>query len=125
MLVTQALAQRLEITEAADGAACAEAEWLLTPHSPAAVKPVAGGFLLFLGAHSPLTHALAIGMHGPVSEADLDEIEHFYRSRDSWITIDLCPLADATLRDLLVRRGYRLNEFANVMGKHPMNPSFQ
>ena len=118
MIIDYALARRLETAEAADGACCAEAEWVLTPHSDAAVKPVAGGFVLFLGQTSPLTHALAIGMHGPVTAAELDEIEEFFEHRESAVAIDLCPFADPSLRELLAERRYRLSEFANVMVRH-------
>ncbi len=87
----------------------------MTPHSDAAVKSIAGGFALFLGSESPLTHALGMGMHGPVTAADLDEIESFYRERHSAIILDLCPFADPSLRELLNDRGYRLSDFANVL----------
>jgi hypothetical protein len=115
MLITHALAQRLETAEAADGEGCAEAEWIFTPHSKAAVTSVAGGFVMFLGAESPLSHALGVGMHGPVTRADLEQIEHFYHSREAPVTIDLCPYADPTFQELLGERGYRLSQFTNVM----------
>ena len=34
-------------------------------------------------------------MQGPVTEAELDRIEEFFRSRGAGCIIDLCPLADA------------------------------
>lgn len=113
--VSHELAQRLESAEAADGSECAEAQATLHPESGAAVISVAGGYAIFLGAASPLTHALAVGMHGPVTAAELDELEHFYSSRGAPVTLDVCPHADLSLLELLAARSYRISEFTNVM----------
>jgi hypothetical protein len=119
--ITCEIAQRLEAAEAADGADCAEAQCLLEPEGDAAVKAIAGGFLIYVGAGSPLTHALGIGLHGPVTAADLDEIEEFYISRDAPVVLDVCPYSDPTLIELLNTREYRVAEFANVLVR-PIQP---
>ena len=98
------LARRLEASDAVN-AACAAPESL----------PVAGGIAAFAGAGSPLTHAIGVGMYGPVGAAELDRIEEFYRSRASSVNLDLCPLADPSLAELLGRREYRVVEFNNVL----------
>jgi GNAT superfamily N-acetyltransferase len=54
-------------------------------------------------------------MNSPVTGADLDRIENFYWSRGAPASIDLCPLADPSLAELLGRRGYRITEFNNVL----------
>jgi GNAT superfamily N-acetyltransferase len=113
--ITHELARRLEAAEARDGADCADAYSKLHPGGGACVKAAGGGFLMFTGAGSPLTHAVGIGMHGPVTGAELDEIEEYYRSRGSATIIDVCPYADRSLLELLSGRGYRVAEFANVM----------
>src|SRR5262249_39807330 len=41
--------------------------------------------------------------------------ERFFRSRGAPVTIDLCPLASPELLESLCRRGYRPQEFNNVM----------
>jgi len=81
----------------------------------AGILDVAGGVAAFAGPSSPLTHALGAGMNGPVSADELDRIEAFYREQDSPVVIELCPLADPSLFDLLGRRAYRITEFNNVL----------
>lgn len=77
---------------------------------------VAGGSVAYAGPGSPLTHAIGVGMDGPVTPADLEVIESFYRDRGcSQVNIDLCPLADPALNEQLGARGYRIVEFNNVM----------
>ncbi len=54
-------------------------------------------------------------MAGSVSNADVDRIEEFYRARDTAVVLDVCPLADPSLHQLLGERGYRITEFNNVL----------
>ena len=109
------LAQRLEGAQAAYAAAGAAAWRDKNPGKPVALKEIAGGWAVFLGADSPLTHAVGIGMNGELTAADIDRLEDFYRGRDLSVKVDVCPLADPSLIDLLGRRGYRPVEFANVL----------
>lgn len=113
--ITDAVARRLESAEAIDAAGCAEAQCQLDLNCNAAVLPIAGGVAVFCGTQSPLTHSLGIGMSGPVSVDELDDLEHFYRVRNAPVVIDLCPHAHPSLRDLLSERHYRIIEFVNVM----------
>ena len=76
---------------------------------------IGGGVAAFAGPTSPLTHAIGLGMRGPVPESDLDKVEEFYRMRHSPCELDLCPLADPSLFDMLGRRSYRISEFNNVL----------
>jgi hypothetical protein len=104
------LARRIETAEAANARACAV-------QPGAAVLEVAGGCAIFMGVDSPLTQAVGIGLNGPVHETELTELEDFFGSRGSRVTIDLCPLADAGLIEELSRRGYRVHEFNTVLVK--------
>lgn len=113
--ITHSLVQRLEAAEAADGADCAESQKLLNPESDAAVKAVAGGFLIYLGVTSPLTHVLNLGLSGPVTQDDLNEVEEFYRERGAPVIIDVCPYADVSLLELLNDRDYKISEMNNVL----------
>ncbi len=115
LLITSELACRLETAEAVDAAGCAEAQCVVETNCDAAVQSIAGGVAVFCGASSPLTHALGMGMHGPVSAEDMDAVELFFQSRGAAVVIDVCPHADPTLRDLASQRGYRIVEFLNVM----------
>ena len=66
-------------------------------------------------AASPFNQASGVGMNGQVTEAELDQLESFYRGRGSALRIMLCPLADPSLVQLLGCRGYRLTEMENVL----------
>jgi GNAT superfamily N-acetyltransferase len=102
------LARRLEASDAANAAASAKES-----------IEAGGGVVAYAGPTSPLSHAIGLGMHGPVTDADLDRVEAFYRDRDTPSNIDLCPLADHTLMEKLGRRGYRITEFNNVLVGRP------
>jgi GNAT superfamily N-acetyltransferase len=106
-----ALARRLEAADARNAAVAAHT----------AIE-TGGGIAAFAGAGSPLTHAIGVGMNGPVSAADLDMIEQFYFSRESNVNIDLCPAADPSLAELFGRRGYRIVEFNNVLVRRVYGP---
>jgi len=110
-----ALARRIEEAEAVSGKMCAEAVAQLQPESRAAVIKVGGGYAAFTGVTSPITQAVGLGMRGPVKEAEIKRMEAFYRKRGAPVNIELCPLADAKLFQLLVARGYRPIEFSNVL----------
>ena len=103
------LARRLESAEAAIARGCIEGR------PDTAILEAAGGLAVFAGAESPVTQAIGIGLHGRVSQAEIDRLDAFFRSRGAPVSIDLCPLADIFLRGQLASRGYRPAEFNNVM----------
>ena len=115
ILASLELARRLEAAEAINGVSCAEAQRRLNPEMRAAEQEVAGGFAIFVGAASPLTHSVGLGMHGAVRPDELDRLEAFYGARGAAANVDLCPLADASFVELLGNRGYRVTEFNNVL----------
>jgi len=104
------LARRIEAAEAANSRGCAA-------RPGAAVLEAAGGCAIFVGADSPLTQAVGLGLNGPVSESEIAAIETFFRSRGAPVSIDLCPLADPTLLEVLAKRRYHPTEFNNVLVK--------
>lgn len=103
MFADTALARRIERGEALNAASCGES------------IEIAGGYAAFCGAGSPLTHAVGLGLNGPVSAADFDRMEEFYRSRGSGISVEFCPHADWSLLELLGQRGYAIAECNNVL----------
>jgi GNAT superfamily N-acetyltransferase len=106
-----ALARRLEAAEAMNARLC-------TGSPPGATfLDIAGGCAIFVGADSPLTQTVGLGLNGPVTEDDIDRVELFFRSREADVSIDLCPLADPGLLEILSRRGYRATEFNNLLVK--------
>jgi hypothetical protein len=104
-----ALARRLEIAEAVNARGCTAI------YPQAASVEVAGGLAIFAGAGSPLNHAVGLGLSGPVAESEIGALEEFFRSRGATPSIDLCPLSDPSLTELLTGRGYGITEFNNVM----------
>lgn len=108
------LARRLELDEALTMEAYAGSLARLRRTSGSLAAPMTGGIAVFAGAESPLSRVIGAGMFGPVSSADLDEIEQFFSSRGASSRVDLCPLADPSLVALLNERGYRIDWFAGV-----------
>ena len=98
------LARRIEAVEAA-----------LARSMAREVLEVAGGVAAFVSPESPLSHALGLGMNGPLDGVGLNRIEDFYRSRGAPVTIELCPMADQSVPDLVTSRGYGITEFANLL----------
>jgi hypothetical protein len=115
LLSDSALARRIENADGAVGVTSAEIHARLHPGSGAVAEQIAGGVAVFVGLDSPLTQAIGTGMRGPVTAADVDRLERFFSTRGSAVHIELCPLADPSLPEELGRRGYRLQEFTNVL----------
>lgn len=113
----QLLARRLE---RADAWRSLEYAWAVSRRHPdveVAVEPVAGGYLVFAGRAYPVNRAKALGLSGPVIDADLEAVEQFYRQRGLPPRLDLCPLADPTLVNLLRQRGYGLEGWQQVLAR--------
>jgi GNAT superfamily N-acetyltransferase len=108
-----ALARRLESHE---GYGIAYSTHRLAQQKPevgSTFERVAGAYAIFAGRDSPISRTIGLGMESAVSLADIERVEEFYRSRRSKVLIDLCPLADESLKELLNERGYQLGEFIN------------
>jgi GNAT superfamily N-acetyltransferase len=76
---------------------------------------IAGGTAVFGGGAYPANHIVGMGLYGPVTGADIDRVEEFYRSRGVPCEIVVSPLADRSLLELLAPRGYRITEFNSVL----------
>jgi GNAT superfamily N-acetyltransferase len=112
-----ALARRLETTDSLAGIEFARAWARLNCFAGEAFLPVAGGHASFGGVDSPVTQAFGLGLNGPVTEADMEAMEEFYRSHGAAVNIETCPLADPSLLNLLNERGYRPIEYSNVFAR--------
>jgi GNAT superfamily N-acetyltransferase len=104
MFVDRSLAKRLEMITARSGKECAQV-W----------ADIAGGIATFSGIDSPITQAFGIGLFGPVSEGELDQLEDFFFSRGAPVALELCPFIHPSLIGLLKARPYRLEDFSNVL----------
>jgi GNAT superfamily N-acetyltransferase len=109
------LAQRLEEIEAFTAEAFARRLAERRPGADVAVEEVAGGRAVFAGVGSPLSETKAVGMNGPVTDADLDRMERVFFSRGEPCRVIVCPLADPSLVEGLNRRGYQLSHFENIL----------
>ena len=100
------LARRMEMAEAHACHACAESFQRQHPAFPVAVQEIAGGFAVFAGVDSPVTQAIGVGLHGEVSDSDLDRLGDFFHSRGSAAAVELCPLVPMSLYEKFAKRGY-------------------
>ncbi len=117
MLLDMQLAQRIELAEAEAAVVCAEGLRDIQHAANAAVERIAGGYAVYCGAASPVTQAVALGLHGPVTKDEFDQLEEFYFSRKEPVRVETCPMADASLFEFYRERGYSVREFTNVMGR--------
>jgi Acetyltransferase (GNAT) family len=109
------LSQRIERTEARITAAFVDSRKKISPESNVERIEVAGAFAMFDGIESPLTQTFGLGMFGEVTGENFDEIEAFFKERNSPILHEVSPLADASVLALLNERGYTPLEYTNVM----------
>jgi GNAT superfamily N-acetyltransferase len=109
------LAREIELAEAEAAVSCATQMMAMQPGSQGAVEQIAGGYAVYCGAGNPVTQAVGLGLHGPVSAEEFDKLEAFYFSRNEPVRVETCPLADATLFEQYKSRNYFVSEFSNVM----------
>lgn len=115
VFIDHALSARLEAAEARHLAlsVAALAEWC--PERPSAVLHVGGGTAAFVGTSTSISRAAGLGMNGPVTEADLDALEDFYRSRGMAAKVLVSPFAEPSLLGQLSGRGFRLAELDSML----------
>lgn len=117
LLLTLDLAREIELAEAQAAVACADMVATVQSKQAAAVEKVAGGYAVYCGADNPVTQAVALGMQGPVSSEEFNQLEQFYFDRHEPVRVETCPLADPSLFELYRDRGYHVTEFSNVMAR--------
>jgi hypothetical protein len=109
------LARRLEGMDSRGGVDFARAVAAFDPTQGAAWQDFGGGSAVFVGVNSPVTQIFGLGLEGAVSPREVDALEDFFHRRGAGVNVELCPLADPGLLDELMRRGYRIVEFSNVL----------
>lgn len=80
---------------------------------------IGSGVATFLEPGSWVNQAWNMGLHGPVSDAQLDELIRFYEYRDVEPRLPVCTLADPTLLAGLATRRFVTDAFINVFVLHP------
>lgn len=109
------LSRRLESAEAHANAKFVEARARLYPESGAQWIDVAGAYAMFDGVSSPITQTFGLGLFDPITPAELEKIEKFFKERGAPVFHEVSPLAGLELVALLNERGYRPMEFTSVM----------
>jgi ribosomal protein S18 acetylase RimI-like enzyme len=112
--VDKALARRFESAEEMPQVEYARYYARKRPEIGAAVEAVCGGHMIFAGLNSPIGRAVGLGFNGPVTAADLDRLEEFYRAHGAPAQLDYCPLSDPSLLELTKERNYGIAELNNV-----------
>jgi hypothetical protein len=116
MIITdRRLAARLETAEALNQVEFARAYNRRGLAPEAAHKKIGSGHAVFAGPDSPLTQAFALGMEGAVSEDELDELEAFFKDRGAAVNIEVSHMADMSLTEKLIERGYKISEYTDVL----------
>lgn len=113
--VDPTLAARLELAHAWRGIHYARAQQALHPERTVRIEPVADGYAIYAGPNSPLNRVIGLGCTGPVTAADLAQIEAIYAEAGGGVRLDLCPLVDETLCTLLQARAYHIESFQSVL----------
>ena len=108
------LARRLELADAAKHIDYAEARAKLLGTGCCAWERIGSGYAIFAGLDNPYSRVVGLGLDGPVSEAEFEQCEAFYRRRGTQPAFSLCPLADPTLLEHLNRHGYQVEMFMHV-----------
>ena len=110
-----ALAQRLERAEAKANAAFVESRARVSPSVGAGWRDVDGTYAMFDGVGSPITQTFGLGLFSPPTDAQLEQIETFFRDHGAEVFHEVSPLADPGILTLLPARGYQPIELTSVM----------
>ena len=113
--VDKALARRLEAAEEIPQVQYALGYQKLRPEVGAAVEQICGGHMIFAGLGSPVGRATGLGLDRPFTPEVLDQVEAFYRSHGAPAQVDVCPLHEPELFEVIKQRGYALAELNNVL----------
>jgi GNAT superfamily N-acetyltransferase len=111
------LARRLEAAEGLPQLEIARVLRRTQPEIGADMLEIAGGHAVFAGLGSPVGRAIGMGLDGPVTAAQLDEVEQFYRAHHAPSQVDITPVTHGALLELLKARGYAMAELNNVMAR--------
>ena len=109
------LSKKLERTEGSANVDFVRTRAELHSGSGATWIEVGGTYAMFDGLDSPLTQTFGLGVFEDATAGQLEEIEIFYRERDSPVFHEVSPMADLSILPLLSGRGYKPIELTSVM----------
>lgn len=81
------------------------------PGTEVASAEIAGGYLAFSGSDGPLTRAIGVGTAGPVNQSEIAQVETFFRSRNSPVSIVISERSHPSLENALDSRGYQASDY--------------
>jgi hypothetical protein len=113
--VDKALARRFEACEEMPQVLYARVLAKMRPEIGAAEEEICGGHMSFAGLRSPIGRATGLGLDREFTATDLDRVEEFYRAHKAPSQVDLCPLHDSSVFELVKERGYGIAELNNVL----------
>lgn len=115
ILSDKTLAVRLETAEALNQVEYAKAYNRVGLEPEAAYKKIGSGYVVFAGVDSPLSQSFGLGLEGEVAGDELDELEAFFKDRGAAVNVEICNMADMSLIQKLIARGYTISEFTHVL----------
>jgi GNAT superfamily N-acetyltransferase len=78
-------------------------------------EPILGGLMCYTAPGSWTNQAMGVGLDGPADAGEVDRLIDFYVSRGQEPRVEVCPYAHDTLINLLLKRGFGIAEFENVL----------
>ncbi|MBI5763517.1 MAG: GNAT family N-acetyltransferase [Planctomycetes bacterium] len=117
IFTTLSLAARVEAAERSFTEAWTNAVGRLQPAVDTFTVELAGGIACYAGPGSPLNKICGMGFHGAPPESDLSGVERRFFERNCPVQVEVAHLADPEVGKQLVRRGYMIGGFENVLGK--------
>lgn len=121
ILSDKTLAVRLETVEALNQVEYAKAYNRMGLEPEAAYKKIGSGYAVFAGVDSPLSQSFGLGLEGEVADDEVDDLEAFFRDRGGAVNVEICNMADMSLIQKLIGRGYTISEFTHVLVR-PITP---
>jgi GNAT superfamily N-acetyltransferase len=118
IFVDAALARRMEAAEEYGDLRPTEVLMRTRPELGCAFERIGGGTMSFSGKDSPVGRAHGLGFFSPITDAVLDHVEEFYRSRGVPSQIDVCPYTHPSMLEQLKNRGYAIQEFNMILSRY-------
>ncbi|HWR17069.1 MAG TPA: GNAT family N-acetyltransferase [Terriglobales bacterium] len=109
------LVRRFEAAEAIPQVHFAKHLERVKPDLKVAYEVIGGAHTVFIHPGCVVGRCVGLGLNGTVSAADLDRVEQFYISRGESPQVDVVPVADQSLFELMKQRPYRFEELNNVL----------
>lgn len=115
LMINRKLATRLEKVDALHSAAIAVTHHEINPLIETDVQPISDGTMVYGGDGMPINRAIGLGTDTPVTDDNFEQIEQFFANYDTASQIDLCPLADYSLLNLLAQHQYKPLKIYSVL----------